>query len=260
MRSHHPRIARGSRSRVAMCKRRAAGARVPQAKSHADTRLVLAKLPEPLGLGILDAVGSSPQSSRCWRITRSRCKHAKSIQPSRRYSASQCAGALSRLLQPPCRRCVAQIPASGSGTVQHPFASKSLKLSGSVKGVQSTGCRHTGLASPVESRAWNRIFEPYGRQVCCRNGARRGQLAERDSQARAALAEGLGRWQDSIRSGLQALQGRGKLRGDADPAALATATMALIQGGLLLTQVRRDPQQLRSALDAALALLRAQAT
>jgi len=37
----------------------------------------------------------------------------------------------------------------------------------------------------------------------------------------------------------------GKLRKDADSAVLATATMASIQGGLLLTQVRRDPQQLR---------------
>ncbi|MBR7827886.1 hypothetical protein KDK95_16325 [Actinospica sp. MGRD01-02] len=34
--------------------------------------------------------------------------------------------------------------------------------------------------------------------------------------------------------------------------------MASIQGGLLLTQVRRDPQQLRIAADAALAHLRAQ--
>jgi TetR/AcrR family transcriptional repressor of nem operon len=46
-------------------------------------------------------------------------------------------------------------------------------------------------------------------------------------------------------------QTSGKLRKDADPAALATATMASIQGGLLLTQVRRDPNQLRIALNAA---------
>src|SRR5207249_1990789 len=34
-------------------------------------------------------------------------------------------------------------------------------------------------------------------------------------------------------------------------AALAIATMASMQGGLLLTQVRRDPRQLRIALNAA---------
>jgi TetR/AcrR family transcriptional repressor of nem operon len=42
----------------------------------------------------------------------------------------------------------------------------------------------------------------------------------------------------------------------ADPASLATSTMALLQGGLLLTQVRRDPGQLRTALAAARILLR----
>lgn len=50
---------------------------------------------------------------------------------------------------------------------------------------------------------------------------------------------------------------RGKLAPDADPAALATATMAALQGGLLLTPVRRDPEQLRIAHDAARTLLRA---
>lgn len=93
----------------------------------------------------------------------------------------------------------------------------------------------------------------------CPLGSLAGQLAERDPEARAALAEGLGRWQDSIRWSLEVLQEGGELRGDADPGALAASTMALL-GGLLLTQVRRDPQELRSALDAALTLLRAQAT
>ena len=93
----------------------------------------------------------------------------------------------------------------------------------------------------------------------CPLGSLAGQLAERDPLARAALAEGLGRWQDSIRRSLEALQARGELRDDADPAALAATTMALIQGGLLLTQVRRDPQQLRAALDGALTLLRTEA-
>src|SRR5271155_692024 len=93
----------------------------------------------------------------------------------------------------------------------------------------------------------------------CPLGSLAGHLAEHDPQARAALAEGLGRWQDSIRRSLEALQAQGELRDDADPAALAATTMTLIQGGLLLTQVRRDPQQLRAALDTALTLLRTHA-
>src|SRR5271155_3885066 len=93
----------------------------------------------------------------------------------------------------------------------------------------------------------------------CPLGSLAGHLAERDPQARAALAEGLGRWQDRIRRSLEALQAQGELRYDTDPAALAATTMTLIQGGLSLTQVRRDPQQLRAALDTALTLLRTHA-
>ena len=65
------------------------------------------------------------------------------------------------------------------------------------------------------------------------------------------IAAGFDRWEVHIREGLTRMKARGKLRNDADPAALATATMASIQGGLLLTQVRRDLQQLRIALEAA---------
>jgi TetR/AcrR family transcriptional regulator, transcriptional repressor for nem operon len=94
----------------------------------------------------------------------------------------------------------------------------------------------------------------------CPIGTLAGQLAERDPEARAAIADGLGRWELHLRQGLERMQARGKLRAGADPAGLATATMAAIQGGLLLTQVRRDPQQLRIALDAARTVLRNAAT
>jgi len=99
------------------------------------------------------------------------------------------------------------------------------------------------------------------RQACggCPIGSLAGQLAESDPDARAAIAAGLERWEGHLRDGLTRMRTRGKLRKDADPVALATATMASIQGGLLLTQVRRDPHQLRIALDAARNNLRAAA-
>jgi TetR/AcrR family transcriptional regulator, transcriptional repressor for nem operon len=93
----------------------------------------------------------------------------------------------------------------------------------------------------------------------CPIGSLAGQLAERDPEARAALADGLGRWEERLQAGLVGLKARGLLRPTADPKKLATATMALLQGGLLLTQIRRDPGQLRTALDAAWRLLRAEA-
>src|SRR3989454_1412909 len=85
----------------------------------------------------------------------------------------------------------------------------------------------------------------------CPIGCLAGQLAESDPDARAAIAAGLERYEAHLRDGLTRMKARGKLLKDADPAVLAIATMASMQGGLLLTQVRRDPRQLRIALNAA---------
>jgi TetR/AcrR family transcriptional regulator, transcriptional repressor for nem operon len=93
----------------------------------------------------------------------------------------------------------------------------------------------------------------------CPIGSLVGQLAERDPLARAGLADGFERWEAHLRDGLERMQTRGRLSANAHPASLATATMALLQGGLLLTQVRRDPRQLRTALAAARVLLRSAA-
>jgi AcrR family transcriptional regulator len=90
----------------------------------------------------------------------------------------------------------------------------------------------------------------------CPIGSLAGELAEIDERARAEIAAGFDRWETPIREGLRQMQADGKLRRRADPARLGTATLAAIQGGLVLTQTRRDPQQLRIALDAAYAYLR----
>jgi len=92
----------------------------------------------------------------------------------------------------------------------------------------------------------------------CPLGTLAGQLAERDPRAREAISVGLGLWQQHIEAGLASLQAKGGLRPDAAPAQLAKATLALIQGGLLLTQVNRDPNELREALATALRLLRSE--
>jgi AcrR family transcriptional regulator len=94
----------------------------------------------------------------------------------------------------------------------------------------------------------------------CPIGSLVGQLAERDEQTRAALASGFDRWEAPLVDGLTRMRERGELKADADPRTLADVTMAAIQGGLLLTQVRRDPDQLRRSLAGARALLAAAAT
>jgi TetR/AcrR family transcriptional regulator, transcriptional repressor for nem operon len=90
----------------------------------------------------------------------------------------------------------------------------------------------------------------------CPIGSLAGELAERDEVARCALAAGFGHWEQPVREGLEKMRAAGALKRSSDPARLATATLAAIQGGLVLTQTRRDPDQLRVALDAAYAYLR----
>jgi hypothetical protein len=50
---------------------------------------------------------------------------------------------------------------------------------------------------------------------------------------------------------------RGELRADAQPAVLATGLLASIEGGMVLSQTRKDAASLRIAVDAGLAQVRA---
>jgi TetR/AcrR family transcriptional repressor of nem operon len=81
------------------------------------------------------------------------------------------------------------------------------------------------------------------------------EVGERDDDIREVLASGFDRWQASIRDGLAAMVTSGELRADTDVDWLAASTLASLQGGLMLTQARRDPRQLRRALDGALGLI-----
>jgi TetR/AcrR family transcriptional repressor of nem operon len=94
----------------------------------------------------------------------------------------------------------------------------------------------------------------------CPIGSLAGELADTDPDARTDLAAGFARWETAIRQGLQAMQQRGELDTTADPARLALATLAAIQGGLLLTQTRRDTDALEAVLDAMIDRIRSLAT
>ncbi|HEY2833076.1 MAG TPA: TetR/AcrR family transcriptional regulator [Sporichthyaceae bacterium] len=87
----------------------------------------------------------------------------------------------------------------------------------------------------------------------CVIGSLASELADSDPEARADLAAGMARWERAIHEGLTAMQQRGELRADANPAQLALFVLAALQGGLLLTQVHEDPTPVRVALDGAIA-------
>ena len=124
--------------------------------------------------------------------------------------------------------------------------------------------KHLGaLESWKAIRAWLDSLVQFqragGARGGCAIGSLVGQLAETDEPARQLLTDGFARWEDPLRRGLVSMQERGKLDRSADPDRLATATLAAIQGGLVLTQSRRDPDQLAIAVDAAYAHLRSHA-
>ena len=103
-------------------------------------------------------------------------------------------------------------------------------------------------------RQWRDALVEYQRRLQCRGGCPIGSLgsevAENNPEARLAVASGFLRWEAAIREGLQAMHARGEL--DADPEDLALATLAALQGGLLLTQLQRRVRPLEVALDSSL--------
>lgn len=87
----------------------------------------------------------------------------------------------------------------------------------------------------------------------CPIGSLASELSDTQPVARVELAASFMKWEISIRKGLRAMYDRGELRADANPDKLALALLTTLQGGLLLTQVRRETSPLEAGLDAILA-------
>jgi AcrR family transcriptional regulator len=93
----------------------------------------------------------------------------------------------------------------------------------------------------------------------CPIGSLASEAAGTDPALAAELVDYLRRWRGHLQAGLETMRTRGLLRPDANPSRLATATLATVQGGLMLTQAEQALWPLEAALDGALAALRAQA-
>lgn len=145
-----------------------------------------------------------------------------------------------------------------SSQVYHYFADKEALVRSVIEYQNETivGGQEPMLASLdtlAGLRAWRDFLVTRQRQLNCRGGCPIGslgsELAEIDQRARSAIAAGFRRWEAGIRDGYRAMHSRGELAADADPDRLATATLAAVQGGLLLAQIQRSTAPLESALD-----------
>jgi TetR/AcrR family transcriptional regulator, transcriptional repressor for nem operon len=120
--------------------------------------------------------------------------------------------------------------------------------------------RQADLGTTEGLRAWRDMTIAQARsgegKGGCPLGSLAGQLAETDPHARALLADGFGQWHAAIGEGLRRLYQAGQLADGTAPDALAVTLLATLQGGLLLTQVERDPRLLETAVDTLLQLAR----
>jgi AcrR family transcriptional regulator len=86
----------------------------------------------------------------------------------------------------------------------------------------------------------------------CMLGSLASELADRDDQARISLQGHFETWRSLFTDGLTRMVENGTLRPDADPETLATAIMAALQGGYLLSQTAHDSGPMKVALDMAI--------
>ena len=90
----------------------------------------------------------------------------------------------------------------------------------------------------------------------CPIGSLAAEVAERNEGARLRAAAAFDAWEGLFADALERMREQGELRADASPAVLATALLASIEGGMVLSQTRKDPASLHIAVEAGLAQVR----
>jgi TetR/AcrR family transcriptional repressor of nem operon len=90
----------------------------------------------------------------------------------------------------------------------------------------------------------------------CPIGSLAAELADQNEAHRRELAEAFSLWEASIEQALVNMRAAGQLRPDADPSRLAATTLAGIQGGYLLSTLKKDIRPMKDVLAALLAYLR----
>jgi TetR/AcrR family transcriptional regulator, transcriptional repressor for nem operon len=96
----------------------------------------------------------------------------------------------------------------------------------------------------------------YGRRLSgCPIGTLAGEVAERNEGARERVAAAFDAWEGLFAGAFARMRERGELPASVSPSSLATALLASLEGGMLLSQVRRDVTSLRATVDMTLAHL-----
>ncbi len=128
----------------------------------------------------------------------------------------------------------------------------------SVLGVQQPLLANLDSIEALE--AWRDVIVSIHRdgrnQQGCPMGSLTSELSRSAPEARADLRAGFNRWEKALRDGLCAMRERGELPDRVDPERFALALLAAVQGGLVLTQARRDTIALEASLGTLIDCLR----
>jgi AcrR family transcriptional regulator len=150
---------------------------------------------------------------------------------------------------------VQKVSGSSGSQVYHYFESKDALVRAVAEWRVAEAVDYQDSFGPLDSidalRRWADAQVALGQQLCsggCPLGSLVSQLAESDEEARTTIGAGLAAWADRIETGLRAMAERGELAPEADPHDLATALLAALQGGLVLSQSQRRTDGLASAL------------
>jgi len=90
----------------------------------------------------------------------------------------------------------------------------------------------------------------------CPIGTLATEVAGRNEDARLQAAAGFDAWERLLADALERMRQRGELRADAPASVLATGLLASIEGGMVLSQARKDMASLRIAVEAGLGQVR----
>jgi len=89
----------------------------------------------------------------------------------------------------------------------------------------------------------------------CPLGSLAGEATGHGGLLRTTAAAAFGRWESSVAAALEAMRQRGEMADGADPAELAEAVIAIIQGGYLVSSIKGDARPMQAALGVALRYL-----
>ncbi|MGD0880766.1 MAG: TetR/AcrR family transcriptional regulator [Acidimicrobiales bacterium] len=160
---------------------------------------------------------------------------------------------------------VGRVTSTSKSQMYHYFASKDELVAAVVVCVRDRILAFQGdLLATVKSvddlQRWADSIVAFQQQAPQWSGCPLGTLANEligeSGVGRLDIHEAFDSWQLLLEDALGRLRNSGRLRADADPERLATATLASLQGGLLMSKALQDETPLAVALDAAIDHLR----